>query len=154
MTRGMSEKVYANFEFLISTGWKNQNRSRCQDVESFERSWISCQSRNHGSQFYIVLILLLRRSHCRPLFQEAYVMASVDCDYLVRLLGIRLTKTVSLITQLMPLGNLLEYVRDVKRQDQIHSRQILTWFVQIAKVSWSVAYVRVIEKSSNFHWVI
>ena len=62
-------------------------------------------------------------------------MASVDCDYLVRLLGIGLTKSVSLITQLMPLGSLLEYVRDVKQQEKIHSRQMLTWFVQIAKVS-------------------
>ena len=62
-------------------------------------------------------------------------MASVDCNYLVRLLGIRMTENVSLITQLMPLGSLLEYVRDVKNHENISSRQMLTWFVQIAKVS-------------------
>ena len=68
-------------------------------------------------------------------------MASVDCPYLVRLLGILMTSNVSLITQLMPLGSLLEYVRDVKNHEKIHSRQMLTWFVQIAKVSADCCFI-------------
>jgi len=35
----------------------------------------------------------------------------------------------------MPLGSLLEYVRVVKNHEEFNSRQMLTWFVQIAKVS-------------------
>jgi len=61
-------------------------------------------------------------------------MASVDCIYLVRLLGICMTEHVSLITQLMPLGSLLEYVRDPSQHNSIHSGQVLTWCTQIAKV--------------------
>lgn len=60
-------------------------------------------------------------------------MASVDNPYLVRLLGICMTEQVSLITQLMPLGSLLEYVRD--NTDSIGSRRMLVWCTQIAKVN-------------------
>ncbi|XP_076823568.1 epidermal growth factor receptor-like isoform X3 [Clavelina lepadiformis] len=67
------------------------------------------------------------------IMDEAYMMASVDCIYLVRLLGVSMTNQVSLITQLMPLGSLLEYVRGAKNTDSIRCRQMLTWFVQIAK---------------------
>lgn len=49
-----------------------------------------------------------------PLPQEAYVMASVDNPCVCRLLGICLTSTVQLITQLMPFGCLLDYVREHK----------------------------------------
>ncbi len=61
-------------------------------------------------------------------------MASVDCVYLTRLLGICLRDQVSLITQLMPLGSLLEYIRDPNYKSTIRSRQMLTWCLQIAKV--------------------
>lgn len=59
-------------------------------------------------------------------------MASVDSPYLVRLLGICMTEQVSLITQLMPLGSLLEYVKYNK--DDIGSKDMLSWCCQIAKV--------------------
>lgn len=65
--------------------------------------------------------------------QEAYVMASVDNPHVCRLLGICLTSTVQLITQLMPFGCLLDYVREHK--DNIGSQYLLNWCVQIAKVS-------------------
>jgi len=65
--------------------------------------------------------------------EEAYIMASVDCTYLTRLLGICMRDNVSLITQLMPLGSLLEYIRDGSYKTNIHSRQMLTWCLQIAK---------------------
>lgn len=59
-------------------------------------------------------------------------MASVDNPYLIRLLGMCMSENVSLITQFMPLGSLLDYVRD--NTDTIGSRHMLTWCTQIAKV--------------------
>lgn len=64
--------------------------------------------------------------------QEAYVMAGVASPYVCRLLGICLTSTVQLVTQLMPYGCLLDYVRENK--DHIGSQFLLNWCVQIAKV--------------------
>ena len=65
--------------------------------------------------------------------QEAYVMAGVASPYVCRLLGICLTSTVQLVTQLMPYGCLLDYVRENK--DRIGSQFLLNWCVQIAKVA-------------------
>lgn len=64
--------------------------------------------------------------------QEAYVMASVEHPHVCRLLGICLTSTVQLVTQLMPYGCLLDYVKENK--DNIGSQYLLNWCVQIAKV--------------------
>lgn len=64
-------------------------------------------------------------------------MASVEHPHVCRLLGICLTSTVQLITQLMPYGCLLNYVKENK--DNIGSQHLLNWCVQIAKVreeSW------------------
>lgn len=60
-------------------------------------------------------------------------MAGVGSPYVSRLLGICLTSTVQLVTQLMPYGCLLDYVRENK--DRIGSQDLLNWCVQIAKVS-------------------
>lgn len=59
-------------------------------------------------------------------------MAGVASPYVCRLLGICLTSTVQLVTQLMSYGCLLEYVR--KNKDHIGSQLLLNWCVQIAKV--------------------
>ncbi|XP_077125264.1 epidermal growth factor receptor [Ranitomeya variabilis] len=67
----------------------------------------------------------------KEILDEAFVMASVDNPHVCRLLGICLTSTVQLITQLMPYGCLLDYVREHK--DNIGSRHLLNWCVQIAK---------------------
>ncbi|XP_061442816.1 epidermal growth factor receptor isoform X3 [Rhineura floridana] len=67
----------------------------------------------------------------KEILDEAYVMASVDNPHVCRLLGICLTSTVQLITQLMPCGCLLDYVREHK--DNIGSQYLLNWCVQIAK---------------------
>ena len=64
--------------------------------------------------------------------QEAYVMASVDHPHVCRLLGICLTSTAQLVTQLMHYGCLLDYVKENK--DHIGSQYLLNWCVQIAKV--------------------
>ncbi|XP_036897009.1 epidermal growth factor receptor isoform X3 [Sturnira hondurensis] len=67
----------------------------------------------------------------KEILDEAYVMASVDHPHVCRLLGICLTSTVQLITQLMPFGCLLDYVREHK--DNVGSQYLLNWCVQIAK---------------------
>lgn len=59
-------------------------------------------------------------------------MASVEHPHVCRLLGICLTSTVQLVTQLMPYGCLLDYVKENK--DNIGSQFLLNWCVQIAKV--------------------
>ncbi|MEQ2232391.1 hypothetical protein ILYODFUR_010767 [Ilyodon furcidens] len=67
----------------------------------------------------------------QEILDEAYVMASVEHPHVCRLLGICLTSTVQLITQLMPYGCLLDYVKENK--DNIGSQHLLNWCVQIAK---------------------
>ncbi|XP_034412013.1 epidermal growth factor receptor [Cyclopterus lumpus] len=67
----------------------------------------------------------------KEILDEAYVMASVEHPHVCRLLGICLTSTVQLITQLMPYGCLLDYVKENK--DNIGSQYLLNWCVQIAK---------------------
>ncbi|XP_009991832.1 PREDICTED: LOW QUALITY PROTEIN: receptor tyrosine-protein kinase erbB-2 [Chaetura pelagica] len=67
----------------------------------------------------------------KEILDEAYVMAGVGSPYVSRLLGICLTSTVQLVTQLMPYGCLLDYVRENK--DRIGSQDLLNWCVQIAK---------------------
>ncbi|XP_076149623.1 epidermal growth factor receptor [Alosa pseudoharengus] len=67
----------------------------------------------------------------KEILDEAYVMASVENPHVCRLLGICLTSTVQLITQLMPYGCLLDYVKEHK--DNIGSQYLLNWCVQIAK---------------------
>ncbi|XP_030077832.1 receptor tyrosine-protein kinase erbB-2 [Microcaecilia unicolor] len=67
----------------------------------------------------------------KEILDEAYVMAGVVSPYVCRLLGICLTSTVQLVTQLMTYGCLLDYVRENK--DRIGSQDLLNWCVQIAK---------------------
>ncbi|XP_056306216.1 epidermal growth factor receptor-like [Danio aesculapii] len=67
----------------------------------------------------------------KEILDEAYVMAGVDNPHVCRLLGICLTSDVQLITQIMPFGCLLDYVRENK--DNIGSQTLLNWCVQIAK---------------------
>lgn len=60
-------------------------------------------------------------------------MASVDHPHVCRLLGICLTSSVQLVTQLMQYGCLLDYIRH--HRDHIGAQWLLNWCVQIAKVS-------------------
>lgn len=78
-----------------------------------------------------------------PCLQEAYVMAGVGSPYVSRLLGICLTSTVQLVTQLMPYGCLLDHVRE--HRGRLGSQDLLNWCVQIAKVcSWGLLTLRVL----------
>uniref|UniRef100_A0A671YAM2 Receptor protein-tyrosine kinase n=1 Tax=Sparus aurata TaxID=8175 RepID=A0A671YAM2_SPAAU len=67
----------------------------------------------------------------KEVLDEAYVMASVEHPHVCRLLGICLTSSVQLVTQLMQYGCLLDYVRHHK--DHIGAQWLLNWCVQIAK---------------------
>uniref|UniRef100_A0A8C4WQQ7 receptor protein-tyrosine kinase n=1 Tax=Eptatretus burgeri TaxID=7764 RepID=A0A8C4WQQ7_EPTBU len=67
----------------------------------------------------------------KDILDEAYIMASMSHPHLVHLLGICLTPHVQLVTQLMPLGCLLEYTRE--HRERIGSQLLLNWAVQIAK---------------------
>lgn len=67
----------------------------------------------------------------KDFLEEAYIMASVDDQHLLKLLAVCMTSEMMLITQLMPLGCLLDYVR--KNKAQIGSKLLLNWCTQIAK---------------------
>lgn len=62
---------------------------------------------------------------------EAYIMASVEHEHLLKLLAVCIASEMMLISQLMPLGCLLSYVRNKK--NRVGSEMFLTWCTQIAK---------------------
>ena len=65
------------------------------------------------------------------ILEEAHIMASVDHPNLLQLLALSMKSEMMLVTQLMPLGSLLEYVRNNK--DKIGSKPLLNWCTQIAR---------------------
>lgn len=68
----------------------------------------------------------------KELLDEAYIMNMVDHPNLVRLLGVCMTPQKSmLITQLMPLGCLAEYVSNP--MNEIDAKRMLEWCKQIAR---------------------
>ena len=72
-------------------------------------------------------------SETKELLAEARVMASVCHPCCIRILAICLSDFPSLITQLMPLGCLLQYLHN--NHDKIGSQTLLNWCTQIAKVT-------------------
>lgn len=60
------------------------------------------------------------------------MMSSMDHPHLLRLLGVCVSPNMQLVTQFMPHGCLLDYVREHK--DNVGSQLLLNWCVQIAKV--------------------
>ncbi|XP_040565230.1 epidermal growth factor receptor isoform X1 [Lepeophtheirus salmonis] len=67
----------------------------------------------------------------KEILEEAYIMASVEHPNLLQLLAVCMTSQMMLVTQLMPLGCLLDYVRNNK--DKIGSKPLLNWCTQIAR---------------------
>lgn len=67
----------------------------------------------------------------RQFLEEAYIMASVDHPNLLNLIAVCMTTEHKLITQLMPLGSLLDYVKNNK--DKTGSKALLNWSTQIAR---------------------
>nr|NP_001089062.1 erb-b2 receptor tyrosine kinase 2 S homeolog precursor [Xenopus laevis]ABG35748.1 receptor tyrosine kinase ErbB2 [Xenopus laevis] len=102
-----------------------------------------------GENIKIPVAIKVLRENTSPkankeILDEAYVMAGVGSPYVCRLLGICLTSTVQLVTQLMPYGCLLDYVRENK--DRIGSRDLLNWCVQIAKGMTYLEEVRLVHR--------
>jgi L1 cell adhesion molecule len=67
----------------------------------------------------------------KEFLDEAYIMATVEHPNLLKLLAVCMTSQMMLVTQLMPLGCLLDYVRS--NRDKIGSKPLLNWCTQIAK---------------------
>jgi L1 cell adhesion molecule len=82
-----------------------------------------------------VAIKVLSEGTCpsqnKELLEEARIMTSVDNTYCIRILAVCMTAQMMLVTQLMPLGCLLDYVR--KNKANIGSKALLNWCTQIAK---------------------
>ncbi|XP_012281955.1 epidermal growth factor receptor isoform X3 [Orussus abietinus] len=67
----------------------------------------------------------------KEFLDEAYIMASVEHPNLLQLLAVCMTSQMMLVTQLMPLGCLLDFARTYK--DKIGSKPLLNWCTQIAR---------------------
>lgn len=67
----------------------------------------------------------------KEFLDEAYIMASVEHPHLLKLLAVCLSQELMLVTQLMPLGCLKNYVHH--NRDKIGSKAMLNWCTQIAK---------------------
>uniref|UniRef100_UPI003F778764 Receptor tyrosine-protein kinase erbB-2,Green fluorescent protein n=1 Tax=Homo sapiens TaxID=9606 RepID=UPI003F778764 len=80
----------------------------------------------------------------KEILDEAYVMAGVGSPYVSRLLGISLTSTVQLVTQLMPYGSLLDHVRE--NRGRLGSQDLLNWCMQIAKGMSYLEDVRLVHR--------
>uniref|UniRef100_A0A182RPP5 Epidermal growth factor receptor n=1 Tax=Anopheles funestus TaxID=62324 RepID=A0A182RPP5_ANOFN len=78
-----------------------------------------------------VLMEMSGSESSKEFLEEAYIMASVEHPNLLKLLAVCMTSQMMLITQLMPLGCLLDYVRNNK--DKIGSKALLNWSTQIAR---------------------
>jgi len=71
-------------------------------------------------------------SQNKELLEEARVMASVNHPCCVRLQAVCMTAHMMLISELLPTGSLLDYVR--AQQYELSSDTLLLWAKQIAEV--------------------
>ena len=60
----------------------------------------------------------------KEILEEAYIMASVDHLNLLQLLAVCMTTQIMLVTQLMPLGCLLDYVRNNKDKVRLQAEAV------------------------------
>lgn len=69
-------------------------------------------------------------------------IGSLDHAHIVRLLGLCPGSSLQLVTQYLPLGSLLDHVR--QQRESLGPQLLLNWGVQIAKVrgSWREAWAR------------
>ncbi|KAH9498588.1 hypothetical protein Btru_007466 [Bulinus truncatus] len=90
----------------------------------------------HGENVKIPVAIKILQEGTSPnqsteLLEEARVMCSVEHICCVRILAVCLKYQMMLVTQLMPHGNLLNYIR-INAQN-IGSKALLTWCTQIAR---------------------
>ncbi|KAK9877624.1 hypothetical protein WA026_019294 [Henosepilachna vigintioctopunctata] len=67
----------------------------------------------------------------KEFLEEACIMATVDHSYVLHLLAVCMTSDMMLVTQLMPLGCLLDFIRN--NLENIGSKYLLNWCTQIAR---------------------
>ncbi|XP_078390692.1 receptor tyrosine-protein kinase erbB-4-like isoform X1 [Cetorhinus maximus] len=67
----------------------------------------------------------------RGMSEDMMMVGSLEHHHVLRLLGICPGAPLQVVTQLLPLGSLLEYLH--KNKDNIRSQLLLNWCVQIAK---------------------
>ena len=76
--------------------------------------------------------------------QEGVAMASMDHPHVVRLFGISMGRQMMLVSQFVPLGSLLEFLR--KHKERLNAKNMLTFAHQIAEVCTS----GLVELSTDF----
>ena len=93
----------------------------------------------NGEQISVAIKVLKEGAqNCRELLDEARIMATVKHPCCIDILSVCLTKQMMLITSLMPLGCLLDYIR--KHKFKISAVNMLTWSRQIAEVGWTAVF--------------
>ncbi|XP_063244948.1 epidermal growth factor receptor isoform X2 [Bacillus rossius redtenbacheri] len=80
----------------------------------------------------------------KEFLEEAYIMATVEHPNLLRLLAVCMTSQMMLVTQLMPLGCLLDYVRS--NRDKVGSKPLLNWCAQIARGMSYLEEIRLVHR--------
>ncbi|KAI2658692.1 Receptor tyrosine-protein kinase erbB-2 [Labeo rohita] len=142
-TRRRMQQEHELVEPLTPSG-AMPNQAQMQFLSSHQGVWAP-----DGENVKIPVAIKVLRENTSPkankeILDEAYVMAGVASPYVCRLLGICLTSTVQLVTQLMPYGCLLDYVKENK--DRIGSQYLLNWCVQIAKGMSYLEDVRLVHR--------
>jgi len=93
------------------------------------------EGQEHKDPTYVAIKVLRDNGQSnmnKEFLDEAYIMASVNHPNLVKLLAVCMTPTqLILVTPLMPVGCLLDYVK--KHKHEITSKNLLEWGKQIAK---------------------
>ncbi|XP_018416287.1 PREDICTED: receptor tyrosine-protein kinase erbB-3 [Nanorana parkeri] len=74
-------------------------------------------------------------------------MGSLDHPCIVRLLGICPGTQLQLVTQLLPMGSLLQYIRQNKNTGAIGPQMLLNWCVQIAKGMYYLEEHRMVHRN-------
>ncbi|XP_073470075.1 receptor tyrosine-protein kinase erbB-3 [Aquarana catesbeiana] len=74
-------------------------------------------------------------------------MGSLDHPCIVRLLGICPGTQLQLVTQLLPMGSLLQYVRQNKNTSAVGPQMLLNWCVQIAKGMYYLEEHRMVHRN-------
>ena len=98
---------------------------------SFQGFWL----RSPGEKIPVAIkVISDAKSACqnKDLLEEARIMASVVDPCCVQIKAVCLTARIMLVSELMPLGCLLDYVR--KNGDCLGSNTLLLWSKQIAQV--------------------
>nr|XP_014354429.1 PREDICTED: receptor tyrosine-protein kinase erbB-3 [Latimeria chalumnae] len=72
-------------------------------------------------------------------------MGCLEHPHVLRLLGICPGAGLQLVTQLMPMGSLLEYIR--KHQDKVNPQLLLNWCIQIAKGMYYLEEHRMVHRN-------